>query len=50
MFCHELILGFWLDPSETYMSVIYMGWNPLGAVSHRPFFCERGRNLAPTAF
>ena len=50
MFCHELILGFWSDQSETYMYVIYMGLKlcptPLGASSYRPFFCERGRNIA----
>ena len=33
MFCHEPLLGFWSDQSETYTDSIYMGWRcvfPLG--------------------
>ena len=50
MFCHELILGFWSDQSETYMYVIYMGWScapPLeGGVASVVFLWE-GSELSP---
>ena len=50
MFCPELLRRFWSDQSETYTDWIYMGWSctpPLGAMSVRPFVCERCRNLGP---
>ena len=50
MFCHELILGFWSDQSETYMYVIYMGWSycpPLVGGVAPSVFLREGSELSP---
>ena len=50
MFCPELLRRFWSDQSETlqieyiWVEVVHL---PLGAMSVRPFVCEKCRNLGP---